>query len=139
MTDRDREQVLMMEPGPAFNTLIAIEVMGWKLVTTRDPTGALKGGEPFKNWVDGNGRGIVEPENFCPSTDIAAAWEVVEKMDEVMWTLTWLTDSRVWQARFIDILPMPEAEAPTTPLAICRAALLVTLADKKSRHDSRSH
>ena len=61
------------------------------------------------------------------STEIAAAWQVVEKMMERGWYLFLDTagfDGEEWRAQFRD----PESrfargEAATAPLAICRAAL----------------
>lgn len=114
MPSPTRDEILAMEAGPELNALVATEVMGFDI-------------NKRTKYIAGK---RVHPDDWSPSADIADAWEVVEKMDDVMWTFTWLTDSRVWQARFIDILPMPEAEAPTVQLAICRAALLTTIQEK---------
>lgn len=78
---------------------------------------------------------------FCPSEDIVAAWEVVEKLcghedaDEDPFRLRKRYSSRAsagehWSASFLDrwhdngVCLTEEAEATTAPLAICRAALL---------------
>jgi len=73
------------------------------------------------------------------STDISAAWEVVEKLGN--WNgfdfLVWLNSQylkREWQAGWYeigyDIESRAVGYAPTVPLAICRAALLAVMEDK---------
>ena len=60
------------------------------------------------------------------STEIAAAWEVVEKMREKYGFL--LTDETPWIAELIDCdFLRITGEAETAPLAICRASLLSVL------------
>lgn len=60
------------------------------------------------------------------STDIAAAWKVVEKINR-MWAITRLPSENIYQAAFIDRAPLLEVAAETAPLAICRAALLAVM------------
>ena len=113
-----------LEAGRELDALVAEKVMGWR----------IKG----KDWVDEHGRyqGAVETywviadggpsKGWHPSTDIAAAWLVVEKLgwqyvfrlgnrDDKWWCV--LSVEPDWQ------LSDNCAEAPTAPLAICRAAL----------------
>jgi hypothetical protein len=74
----------------------------------------------------------------CYSTDIAAAWEVVEKMAEITYAAHVLCKieykqhvigSNSWEVKMstkIGVTPPrndERAEAETAPLAICRAAL----------------
>jgi hypothetical protein len=95
---------LQVEAGPVTDARVAVEVMGWK-------------------------RGAV-PEY---STDIAAAWLVVEKMEGKGWSLSlhrWWTpeDGRFWYAVFEDreTTRCPSdvsVREPTAALAICSGAL----------------
>lgn len=59
------------------------------------------------------------PVYWSPSTNIGAAWEVVDEMGDRFDSLS-LTLSGKWR---VTIGPV-EALAETAPLAICRAALL---------------
>jgi hypothetical protein len=61
------------------------------------------------------------------STDISAAWEVVEKMQGDFWKLEFIGGS--YRARFINS-KLHQWEL-TAPLAICRAALLTVLEETK--------
>lgn len=64
---------------------------------------------------------------FCPSTDIAAAWEVVEKTGLLSYgvVLTYNRKNLTWEVS--DITDAPQinvlVEADTAPQAICLAAL----------------
>jgi hypothetical protein len=76
-------------------------------------------------------------KSFSPSTDIAAAWRVVEKMrDHNFYSqhtdLTLTSGVEHWSWTFIKHEPLAagyskKATAPTAPLAICRAALLAVM------------
>ena len=62
-------------------------------------------------------------DDWCPSTSISDAWEVVEKVSarvsmEYVFEL-YLHEGGTWEAGF----GMESAYADTAPLAICRAAL----------------
>ena len=100
-----------MRAGPKLDALIAGNVMGW-----RNATGA---------WIDGivpwaTDSGYRRKAEFCPSTDIAVAWEVVEKLQGTLrFGLCRRPDGGFccWFGEEMD------AEASTAPLAICRAAL----------------
>lgn len=121
-----RDDVLKMEAGREMDALIAEKVIGWtrKYVSEHDT----------QVWDSPNES--VYLENAIPhySTDISAAWEVVEKMlefekdvaghDQVIITRT--DDCLKWYIEFRK--PSWEyAEAEALPLAICRAALLALL------------
>lgn len=102
-----------MGAGPKLDALIAGNVMGW-----RDAAGVWIGG--VTPWAtDGDYRRKAE---FCPSTDIAVAWEVVEKLQNTLcFELRRRSDGGFccWFGEEM------RAEASTAPLAICRAALVV--------------
>lgn len=90
-----------MEAGREMDALVARQVMGWPEQDCHP--GALA-------WA-----------GWSPSTDIDSAWDVVEKMIEKhrvdLHGLRGGKDWRCWVAGF------DHADAPTAPLAICRAAL----------------
>lgn len=97
--------------GPKLDALIAGELMGW-----RNATGAWIGG--IIPWATDSGfRRKVE---FCPSTDISDAWEVVDRLRGAFsFELRRRADGGFccWFGEGMS------AEADTAPLAICRAAL----------------
>jgi hypothetical protein len=74
-----------------------------------------------RQYTDGNSPGY--------STNIASAWEVMERLGGVAFGVFFnsrFTDQ--WRAGFETVLGAEVyAVAPTAPLAICRAALLTTL------------
>ncbi len=63
---------------------------------------------------------------FSPSTDIAAAWEVVEEMLNNEWDFTLKNHKRKYEAIFGTLY---NAFAPTAPEAICKAALLAVMGE----------
>lgn len=68
-------------------------------------------------------------DNFRPSTDISAAWEVVEKVGEQHFFLRHYerhiyVDKSLWtEGWYCSLKPHVFAEAPTAPEAICKVAL----------------
>lgn len=125
-----KEEILAMEAGPEMNALVAEKVMGWI-------------------WIDGEYGHPTEKGPFndceCPShsyqktllprysTDIAAAWEVVNKLGRksinkiaaetgLATFLLVQYPNGTWKANFSGY--RTSVEADTVPLAICRAALL---------------
>ena len=122
----------MLAAGRELDALVAEQVMGW---TACDPA------QESRPWECGDerpsvrtGMGIPPGEsdrNEIPhfSTDIAAAWEVVEKLDRDGHTMEMDKRDAGWVVRFVDyskdpILSMEITDtAPTAPLAICLAAL----------------
>jgi len=107
-----------MKPGRELDALVAEKVMGW---TYGHP---CPEGMDCLHWADEKGKvRDYKPPQY--STDIAAAWEVVEKMSEQWpqyqlakiedgWSVMWGFDGYGW----------PEATGKTAPEAICKAALL---------------
>lgn len=96
-----------MPAGPELDAIIAEKVMGWKRVPGTE-SGA---------WMDpctNDGR----MGSWSPSTDIAAAWEVVEKLK-----LSLIPTNKGWIVSQHHLFEGPFGEDETAPLAICRAAL----------------
>lgn len=114
--------------GRELDALVAEKVMGWHIVTDFD----LR--PPEKHW--NNAKGYVclvagnklndgrEMKGFSPSTDIADAWKVVEKMRERGLDV-YLRFVSTWTAEFDSVSGDVNgfADADTAPLAICLAAL----------------
>jgi len=109
-----------------LDALVAEKVMGWKLKHVNDPVMAVI----FANWVDENDVGIITPDEWKPSTDISAAWQVVEKMHALLFSrrrefLRYLqeavtSDEMVTKGQYI---AWPDVFWFITPRAICLAAL----------------
>jgi hypothetical protein len=100
-----REEILAMSAGVEMDMLIELELFGKVASVYYHP-------RPF-------------------STDLSAAWEVVEKMKQNNWFFI-LSDNLFpdrWEASFFwdPNQTMIEAIAETAPLAICRAALRVAM------------
>jgi hypothetical protein len=112
-----------LKAGPELDTLVAEKVMGWQ----RFRLAQLPYGPEFWGGDDPDAEGPFV-HAWKPSTDIAAAWQVVERF----------RDKRRHLAGEIFIIPYEgiyrchlndadgmrtTADADTAPLAICRAAL----------------
>ena len=110
-----------MNPGRELDALVAGKVMGWK----RLDLGPING----IRWKKGN-RMIESEHPFSYSTDISAAWEVVEKF-ECLYLFRCV--SGPFEGKYECKLVFEEgpdndkrrfyAVAETAPLAICRAGL----------------
>lgn len=146
-----REEILKMEAGREMDILIAVEIMKWREVFdelknpywetdfhyNHDESQSLfrvsrTPGTPGKNWETDKNDWV---ERWSPSTDISAAWEVVEKMigdgynfsaaqsaanghhPHAIFTNAKDEEDRDNEWQFED----------TFPLAICRAALLAVM------------
>lgn len=102
-----------MKPGRELDALVAEKVMGWTLPQH----------SPFLLW---QGRNCVV--EFRPSTDIAAAWEVVEKMsDGFRFDLHKVGGMSLWNTRFTENKVFNALtstyDSTLAPHAICLAAL----------------
>ena len=108
---------------------VATEVMGWKEVSLPDVDWFVnkeyeKLTQPIFYLIPNQGISFANSigfRPFHPSTSIAAAWAVVEKMKEEhepIKIVVWETHTHVFIGE--DELFI---HAPTAPLAICRAAL----------------
>ncbi len=122
-------QVLAMEAGTELDALVAERVMGFDI-------------NRRTKYIAGK---RVHPDDWSPSYDIAAAWEVVEKDKRLTprWDIyydedcgqsgpTWVVryDTQTKRCSHCDYKSSGDIVviiAPTAPLAICRAALLTTL------------
>lgn len=130
-----------MPAGRELDALVAEKVMGWYRVGTMWCQGANSYAAPAEDLEIEN---PPKTKPWSPSTDIAAAWEVVEKIkavdlrsktgidfpDECM-TVAWDRSTKEWAAGFHAIdgydagwVAGTRATADTAPLAICRAALV---------------
>ena len=117
------DEIMKLEAGRELDTLVAERVMGWKLKSHK--------------WIDGETRLGDFPEDkketgtsyrrvLKYTTDISAAWEVVEKMNSEGFAFYILWTTGIPWAMFDKDSSMEySAEADTAPLAICRAALLI--------------
>jgi hypothetical protein len=108
-----RNEILNMPAGREMDELIRLEILDLEVFTT--PEGKLLGEGTFQ-----------EIPHY--STDIAAAWEVVEKMRINDWEFYLEWENQPWALFENDKCMLDKcAEAITVPLAICRAALLAVL------------
>ena len=108
-----------LEAGPELDALVAEKVMGWRMIRN-DPLLSHTG------WIDGDGRKRTRYDPPPYSTDIAAAWEVLEKFP--WFRIDNRGDYEGNQAFMVELSDdaknlSGKMWAPTAPLAICRAAL----------------
>lgn len=114
----------MIEPGRELDVLVAEKVMGWRAHTIWGTDYEVGSGEPVRRIC------------YAPyySTDIAAAWDVVQKMREdrrkvlVHWEngQTSAYNEEFWEVEISGPLRLDaafRAHADTAPHAICIAAL----------------
>ena len=125
----DRETIEQMPADPETDRLVAELVMGWHWGQAEDGVATWTRTDSGIAWA------VAEP-TFSPSTDIADAWMVVEKMKESDWLFAVgnrATGEDHWYCEY-DLMrdavnrepgeDAPFVTASTAPLAICRAALL---------------
>lgn len=108
------EELLAMEPGLKLDILVAEKIFNAKV---RDDSYAdywFEEGEPMTFSMEGF------ETRFKPSTDISAAWEIVEKLSPRIMVLN-RRHADVWHCKFYG---NGFVEAETAPHAICLAALL---------------
>lgn len=107
-----------MQAGRELDALVAEKVMGWKLGDNRGAP-AWFAHDEFR----------CEVWQFKPSEDIAAAWEVVEKLGKTWWFDVELTGN-LWHAQFESQEHISERQfaddysTDSAPHAICKAALM---------------
>jgi hypothetical protein len=126
-------QILALPAGPELDRLVAEKVMGWRLdegLYWLDSAGKRTG------WVHATGHDVYGGyRDWRPSTDIAAAWQLLEGIDArgERWYWRLVRDPlgfscRAWQGHPEKwLLPEEEykAEGDTAMLAISRCALLI--------------
>lgn len=125
-----RDEVLAMKPGRELDALVAEKVMGWRKKTFPG------GGGGYTAWVDENGKALKLISNFTmieacrrcdyfrPSIDIAAAWEVVEKMAQEYDVSVWSDRNGKWACEINCVIV---DDCDTAHEAICKAALLAVM------------
>lgn len=147
------EEIFQMEPGPELDRLVAERVMGnLDLIRPQLKEGAkvlvrcseYDGWAIFKGFndddtcdvlIEGTSRKlrvhcnqiieVVGQSPWSPSTDIAAAWEVVENLVRSGWCVDVYIQSPEKYSVSLDKEGYGlDVEASTLPLAICQAALL---------------
>jgi len=117
-----------MKPGRELDALIAERVMGWKICRNKNGGYSIFVGDEDNYTAWSSTKDIELPDVFPKySTDISAAWEVVEKI-KYKWdnnfSIHW--NGEEW------VIPQPKfpdlaiSVGDTAPHAICLAALEAT-------------
>lgn len=116
-----------MKAGRELDALIAEKVMGGKI-----------GAGFYMKWPGENGWKRIA--NY--STDIVAAWEVVEKLKSPfhfdLWRAPYRAKEISWSCSFsksIDARDIVRGDAETAPHAICLAALKAVVTEKENRDE----
>jgi hypothetical protein len=119
-----------MEAGPELDALVAREVMGWWIF---EQAAHMDGDRVYPHCYhesERRGRGLIVYDGvvekpFRPSTDIAAAFSLLDRFDG--WKLVSSPvgiQCVLYTIKKVDHPPeMVGEDADTAPLAICRAAL----------------
>lgn len=116
----NKEEVLAMETGAMLDSFVAENVMGWEQggVDHRGERQYLKDGLIQNCTIDGT-------YAWEPSTDISAAWEIIEKLQERELFISVEARRENYRANFNKDEPFIYAR--TAPEAICKAALLAVM------------
>jgi len=125
----NREEILAMPAGRDLDALIAENVMGWK------DRGI---GYSFEDNINGYECVLYIDKDKLPhySTDIAAAWQVIEWLEKnttekynspSLFSVPHGWSMVLYEKRDNHAPAWLDAFAPTAPLAICRAALLAVM------------
>jgi hypothetical protein len=121
-----RNEILNMEAGREMDALIAEKVMG---ISPQKVEGYPEF-DDTREWVD-IGDYVVYPEGVgvCKrlpdySTNIAAAWLVVEHFCVGVFDIKLVTTVRGWKCEIYHDRTEVSANSEKAPLSICRAALL---------------
>ena len=122
-----------MEAGPEMDALVAERVMVWTKIDTWHGEPLAEGWNGFWDgeWIVWTERPLSDEEDqskpWTPSTDISAAWPVVEKLQSMEITIRFHPQHRgPWKVTLFGLdgdLTFITEFADTAPLAICRAAL----------------
>jgi hypothetical protein len=102
------------QAGRELDTLVAEKVMGWR--RKEEPSDIWCLSPP---WVTRHGALVPFSQTPGYSTEIDAAWQVIEAMQAYCCDFTLEKAGSAWYAEFI----VGSAGADTAPLAICLAAL----------------
>lgn len=108
-----------LDAGPEMDRLCVEKVMGWQKEKW-DRNGNRSSGVLWSTE-----EGARHPAAFCPSTNIAHAWEVVERMRQRSLFANVMQRQEVAHCTFEDYdgLEVSRWKAKTAPLAICKAAI----------------
>ena len=122
----NRDEILDMEPSRELDALVAEKVMGWETVNN-------KAGIPVSgfDWVGHNPKTQSSTVwSYVPdySTDISAAWEVVEKLSRGKVDRSFVLEFH-YERYYASFGPYREEMYETPSEAICKAALLAVLED----------
>ena len=133
MSIKSPTNIEAMEAGVELDALLAEHVMGWSVKLEQHPAYIT----PRLSLVVFHNRRfprVGPPENrydahwdysdWTPSKDIAAAWQVFEKMVADGWQVGVVSMDATWDASVSGDRRMYEARAATAPLAMCKACLL---------------
>ena len=122
-------KILEHPANRCLDALVAEKVMGWRRDTYYIQVGTTKS-ETREGLFGPAGIRFVDqyPEY---TTDIAAAWDVVDKLNLLTnHVLIGCDEDKLWQIfdlKYGELVQASILDAETAPLAICRAGLLVTL------------
>ncbi len=79
-----RDKIAAMEAGPDLDRMVAERVMGWHIAPWEDETdGGLEWKDALGHYMAPYSSGQNPKWRWSPSTDIAAAWRVVEHITRV--------------------------------------------------------
>lgn len=119
------DEILKMSAGREMDELIATKIMG--LFVLRDFQGERIIVELIQGDPESSFREYLQKPELHYSTDIRAAWELMEKYSFAIWKNgdSWAVGNTFDEQGFLQ-----DAEAPSAPLAICRAALLAVMDTK---------
>lgn len=123
-------------PDREKDALVAEKVMGWLQWTGDGDWDGPEDATFFRDWDDGAGVAVYKPSTeepafyFSPSTDISAAWEVVEKIKDKIFGIWWEREpgSKQWSVTLNAVDSYSGAENfehDRIEMAICLAALRV--------------
>lgn len=115
-----REDVLALVPGYNLDVLVAEKVLGWKMKEYHDCPGSFG-----PDWMDGEAVAY-EVEEFNPSIDISAAWEVEEQIKTLRLHVEYCQALRkvvMSKGEYVGLFDYIHA----TPEQRCKAALLAVL------------
>jgi len=123
----DKDEILNVLKESEIDALVAQNIFGLAIVKLEDASCPYCGDEMrfcgSRSWC-----AICSEWRYSPykeyTNDISAAWEVVEKLKELKPIINYDPASKKWYMRFNG---GEFQSAETAPLAILRAALLITL------------
>jgi hypothetical protein len=124
MSELTREQVLSMETGRELDALVAEKVMGLQ--------GFRKGTPGYEGWeyIYTSNLGDNQPIPHY-SSDLSAAWEVIEKFDNMTFRRGREADGHIRHFAYIwlnsDDDKHEMCKASKMPEAVCKAALMAVM------------